>query len=1474
MALWLGVTLYVVVALANYSVVQSLAGAAASRHFTKAWGGETRVGSLSANLFDHLVLRDILMVNPEGDTVAVGEKIAVRFRRFPVSGGGLNLEHVLLKNVTYHFSNDTTGINLSYITDYYKKPQKDTTRHGAFVVRVKHLVMRDVCYKMNLNAKPHVRKFPYGVYVQDMEFRNINARMRNVRVDADHVTCRFDRFAAREKSGFGVQNIKGNVYVARNGISVTDFEVQTDSSDLRLDAMLKYTDWESMGQYIDSVYMCVSIHPGSVANMVDAAWWAPALWGMDSRIALEGYVHGPVADIHAEDFWLRFGKGSEVHLDAAVNGLPRIDSTIFDCTLHRLASNYEDLTAVNHPPRYKVKVPQLLEQLGAFDMSATMRGSIKDFNAQATVNSTEGTLDLLADMRYNERERGYAYQLEAASEQFQVARLWPNEWLKDVGFRITADGIGFDPKRMKGTLEGTLSNVQTGATRLDAAKVKVTADRGRYSADVSVDDAVADMDVQCRVVPQDDRMQSQVDAHVRHLDMKALGIAKNEEDSLLTVSTQLKVRASWQQEAPLQSALNSMTGTVRMNDTRLAKNNSLLKLDDVKLQADMDNGRRKLKLTSDILDANVEGYFDYEDFPMVAQRFCNQFVPVYYNPFADKPVVDDYAPIADVMVDMTAVWTDGKHHMEDFLPKLRVSKGTRLWCTYNFTESMKLVVTSDSIAMGGIQLRNVAVNGHDVGGRYKTDVDVDALMLGATELMSGTEIVIFSTSDEATCSLDWNDHHDPVSKGSLELLLQSDMAGNTLRLMNSNIVLRGDVWDVENTTPIAFAKNYLRVDGVRISSEDQMLLAQASKAQQEDDKIGLTVDNFQLGQLDFLLGNAGISLDGIVDGNVHVSDYSKIPHINVRLDVEDCVVNDQPLGDALLRSHWDAQRNRLYLSLDTRQQTDIDERQPLKAQGYVDLASKNRDMEFNVDFDGFSLESVAPLLSSFSSHLEGELHGSFVIAGSLEYPQLRGDAYIEKASLLVDALNVQYTIDDTISFTNNEILFDHIAIHDPQNNTALLSGKITHSHWNDFNFDLVLDTRNLMLLNTTARDATYYGKLYGAATAVVSGPMSDMSVNVIASTRPGSSLTLPVNNKKQVKELGYIRFDNVEVESDRDARGRRAENGGLDGFSYRLVANVEVTPDVRLNIPMDFSQMYADATAVASGELRYETATDRKPTLTGACEIASGSMNLTFMSILQKEFSISSGSSILFPGNISDATFSLEAVYQQRVNMSSLTGSDASIENSSKVIPVQNVILLSGTLQNPEVNFDIRLPNVDPSVEEEVFSYVDRSNERDMLNQTLSLLLLSQFYNNTTSGSSSPLDNGLSSGYAVLANSVGNVVSNMVQFVNVNFDYSAAREMSNEKFDVGISREWEKFYFESTLGFGSDARELNGNENGFTGDILVGYKLSPQMHLFVFNRSNTNDYTRADLPYKQGVGLKFTRDFDKWKDFFKKNGKK
>ena len=117
---------------------------------------------------------------------------------------------------------------------------------------------------------------------------------------------------------------------------------------------------------------------------------------------------------------------------------------------------------------------------------------------------------------------------------------------------------------------------------------------------------------------------------------------------------------------------------------------------------------------------------------------------------------------------------------------------------------------------------------------------------------------------------------------------------------------------------------------------------------------------------------------------------------------------------------------------------------------------------------------------------------------------------------------------------------------------------------------------------------------------------------------------------------------------------------------------------------------------------------------------------------------------------------------------------------------------------------------------------------------------------------------------------VGNSITDMVQFVDVNIDFKSATEQTHEQFDVNISKDWGRWYLESTLGYGGESRDLDAsNVNGTVIDALIGYRLSPMFHLFAYNRTNTNDYTRIDLPYKQGAGLKLTKDFDRWSDLFK-----
>ena len=128
-----------------------------------------------------------------------------------------------------------------------------------------------------------------------------------------------------------------------------------------------------------------------------------------------------------------------------------------------------------------------------------------------------------------------------------------------------------------------------------------------------------------------------------------------------------------------------------------------------------------------------------------------------------------------------------------------------------------------------------------------------------------------------------------------------------------------------------------------------------------------------------------------------------------------------------------------------------------------------------------------------------------------------------------------------------------------------------------------------------------------------------------------------------------------------------------------------------------------------------------------------------------------------------------------------------------------------------------------------------------------------------------------------MTSTLGNMVSNVVKVVDVNFGYQGETALTTEQFDVDIRKEWDRLYFETTLGYGGDSRALstdNATTTNLVGDVLVGYKIKPRLHLFVFNRTNTNDFTRTELPYKQGVGLKLTRDFNNWGDIFYKKSKR
>ena len=63
-----------------------------------------------------------------------------------------------------------------------------------------------------------------------------------------------------------------------------------------------------------------------------------------------------------------------------------------------------------------------------------------------------------------------------------------------------------------------------------------------------------------------------------------------------------------------------------------------------------------------------------------------------------------------------------------------------------------------------------------------------------------------------------------------------------------------------------------------------------------------------------------------------------------------------------------------------------------------------------------------------------------------------------------------------------------------------------------------------------------------------------------------------------------------------------------------------------------------------------------------------------------------------------------------------------------------------------------------------------------MLNQTLSLLVSGQFYNVNGNNNTGTATGG---GIGALASTLGNALTDMVDFVDINVDYKSATEMTN-----------------------------------------------------------------------------------------------
>ncbi len=1458
--------IYCLIALANYSVVQSYATKEVGRRLSEEWGGTVSIGSLHFSPIDHLIAHNLLMVAPDGDTILDAEVLRVRFKKFPYSKQHVSLSSVYLRDAYYHLqtweAGDTTApeyvqksplfaewpcINLQHIIDCYYTGEPPNS-NMVVTVDVGSLFLRNVHYRMDL-PEQGLPEYEHGVQVPHMEFFDIHGKIKNIHVVNDDVTCQLVKLRTLERSGFKVNNVAAaKVHVSPNGIAVGDLNVETDRSRIMTDVEIVYDGWESLDDYLNTAHHTIDIKEGTSVAMSDVAFWAPVLWGIDAQLLPCGKAEGTVSDMRIPRLDLRFGHASEIYIAGDIEGLPEVENLWVDLQALDLRFEESDITSLMaQMPKYITpQVAEYLRQIQYIDLTAQAVGSLHG-QATANVNMVCGLGNLRVDATSKPLRRGHIVTIDANSDGLGLTPLG-SDWLThsglDASIEATIPGHIHGLQGIKAHGDITLNGSVVRGNRLEPIELHTNLDDGNVTLAGSCNDQLIDFALESHLKLADSLRGYHVDLMLNNLNAAELLQMPEEYGSM---GTHLVANFKG-------NSLDEMSGGAIADHTRIGE----LKMREIKANLNSDGGTKHLQLESDAVSATVSGTFAYSDLPLMVQAACYHALPSDLGLIAE-PDSAALGAIAGNTMNFHVRLNDEEGLLGQLSPGLAVASGTRIDGAYNSTELLRLVGRGEWVDIGSVHIEGVGIRTGNRNDRYIVGLEGATINVGDFELMNDALVTLSSNRDSARLALRWGDSTQHTH-GNLMFGLDS----GDLRVVRPYFYVGDSRWQLSAEgmhietlpTPTLVAKK------IGLENERQHIDARLQMLGKDNDCVEVNFRNFGLSLLnELLLQGTAIDVDGSLNGRFSLYGLASTPYFNANLHIDSSRLNKQELGRLTVQSTWNAEMNTLNLSLDGN---------TLNAVGWLGLGEENPDVSFNVEFDRFELTSIAPLISDFSSRLEGQLEGQIDISGTLKNPIVLGEAYINDGALKVDVTGVTYFFNDSIWFSNNLVSFNNFTILDQLGNIANVTGDISYSSIENIDIDLSLSTDNLLVLNQRSGD-DFYGTLLVQADGTVRGSTDHIDIGLRAKTNPGSTLTVPISDRRQVHEQNYITFLG---DTKNEHTEHTEKNNAMD---LGIEVDLTVTPDLQLNLPMNFSEVAVGVKGSGNGDLHMSLDGSMEPQVQGAYEITSGSLKLGVVSLIEKTFTLEPGSNLNFQGSLPDARFDLQAVYSQRVNLSTLTGSLSAVDNTQKYIQVEDVIAIAGTLTEPTLRFDLRLPNADASVEEEVFAYIDRNSERDMLNQTISLLLMGSFYNvgGNMNENANLLSSGLSSGYSMVASTMGNMVSDMVQIVDVDFKYKAATEMTNEQVDVNISKDWGRWYLESTLGYGGDSRELEENANGNAViDALLGYRITPMVHVYAYNRTNNNDYTRLDLPYKQGAGLKLTKDFDRWSDLFVRTGRK
>ena len=1447
---------------------------------------ETRVEIKGVNIqfFDTVILEGLYIEDKHQDTLLFTNKLFVGISSLSINDSKVKLSEIKLlgNNAELKKYPGENGLNFQFIIDAFKSDKKSTTPSKPFSLTCDKFTMVNNKFSYQIVGK---KPPEWGFDPANIVANRLSGEFKNLILHGDTVEADIFALTATEKSGLLLKSMKSKFTFSSHEMTFDKLNLESNASKINGKVQFGFNNLGAFAYLFDSVRVNFDLVKSQL-QLADIAYFAPTLRGVNLKADIEGTFTGRLGKLKGKGVKILYGKDTKFFGDVMVKGLPNAPETFLDANIMGLQTSARDLVTIQIPPynqKKYIEIPPEVYALGKVTFVGYYTGFFTDFVANGRFNTALGTATTDIQLSTIPGQKDLAYSGKVATENFKLGDMLPGLGLGIVTLNANVNGKGFDLKGIDTQLDGHVAAFDYNGYRYQNIDFDGTLIKTEFTGGINSKDPNMLLAFDGTMNFSKDIPVYNFDADVARIDLTALNFYTDTNNLVLSAKITSNITGN---------TIETLNGNIEATDVQMAYGDTAYNIGNIDVYSDVASSPKQLRLVSDIADVNIIGNYHLQSLPQNILRTVNAFLPSYLVS-ANKAVPKakqkkgkkEVVPLQDFR--FTATIKNTAPLTDVFLPILSVDSGGTLQGSYqSASDNIVLTGTIPSVKLSRIPMNGINITADSRGNRLNLNVTLDRMEPTDSLFLDNVFVNTSTRNDSVYADITFENVNadSSINKGDITATAKFfDKDKIRINLSKANFDAFNYQWKVNPDNLITFDKNKLEVNKLVFDNGSESFRAFGRVSTNPDDQLNLVFTKFNMSGIDRFIPDNVVKVKGTLDGSVSLSNLFDKPFFRSNLKLKDLYINDVWLGNGNVQSEWDRDKHQINVhSLLTRNDTV----KTIAIDGHFYPERKTNYLDFDIFLNKIYINAINPYTKGTLTASRGDVTATLKLTGDAKNPELTGDITLRKALVTIDYLGTTYNQDKSITFKleKDKIEIKDFVLNDSENarNNATINGAVTHSKFKNWGYNLNIQAKNFLCLNTTeAQNSLYFGKAYVTGLIKISGNIENTLIKASVKTNKGTSFNIPLSNPSEASSSDFITFVEKNPKSLMVSRPKTGTTGII------LDMDLEVTPDAVVKIIFD--QKVGDViTGSGRGDLKMKINTRGSFTMSGTFTIEEGEYLFTLENVINKKFKVEKGGTIVWTGSPYNAQVDITAVYDVKASLKPImvpyVGSTEELEQYKRKVSVQCMLIMKKNLLAPDLSFAINTTTNDDKARTAIASI--QNNQEELNKQIFALLILGAFLPPSQSGVGANYAAGAgNTGFELLSSQLSRWISQISDDFDININYRPGENGGPQQIDVNASTSILKDRVTIDVNVGNNGAAQSSTTPGaptsptaassIVSDFNLEVKLSQdgRLRFKAFNRSNQNNIITNDVPYTQGVGLSYRREFNSFRDLFKRKNK-